>query len=135
MIYLLTAIGLLPGGNRTVQYSTVQCSTVQYSAVQYSTVQCSAVKYSTVQFSAHVLSRQIFSELHVQNSRLSEDRTLCMPIYRAYLLHGFLIFNASLKNSQLDRDLCFNPSKIITFKFFPQPNRFSCTLLVFLIAV
>ena len=40
-----------------------------------------------------------------------------------------------MKNSHLDRDLFFNPSKIITFKVFPQPDRFSCTLLVFLIAV
>ena len=31
MIYLLTAIGLTPGGSSTVQYSTVQYSTVQYT--------------------------------------------------------------------------------------------------------
>jgi len=30
-IYLLTAIGLTPGGSSTVQYSTVQYSTVQYT--------------------------------------------------------------------------------------------------------
>ena len=40
LIYLLTAIGLSPGGSSTVstvQYITVQYSTVQYSTVQYST--------------------------------------------------------------------------------------------------
>jgi hypothetical protein len=31
MIYLLTVIGLTPGGSSTVQYSTVQYSTVQYT--------------------------------------------------------------------------------------------------------
>jgi hypothetical protein len=31
MIYLLTAIGLSPGGSDTVEYSTVQYSTVQYN--------------------------------------------------------------------------------------------------------
>jgi len=36
MIYLVTAIGLTPGGSSTVQYSTIQYSTVQYSTVQYS---------------------------------------------------------------------------------------------------
>jgi hypothetical protein len=35
MIYLLTAVGLTPGGSSTVQYSIVQYSTVQYSTVQY----------------------------------------------------------------------------------------------------
>jgi hypothetical protein len=52
MIYLLTAIGVNPGGSNTVQYSTVQYSTVQYSAVQCSAVQCSAVQCSAVQCSA-----------------------------------------------------------------------------------
>jgi len=33
MIYLLTAIGLPPGGSSTVQYSTVQYGTAQYSTV------------------------------------------------------------------------------------------------------
>jgi hypothetical protein len=50
-IYLLSAIGLTPGGSSTVQYSTAQYSTVQYSTVQYSTVQCSAVQCSAVQYS------------------------------------------------------------------------------------
>ena len=51
LIYLLTAIGLTPGGSSTVQYSTVQYSIAQYSTVQHSTVQHSTVEYSTVQYS------------------------------------------------------------------------------------
>ena len=53
-IYLLTTIGLPPGGSSTVQYSTVQYSTVEHntvSTVQYSTVQYSTVQYSTAQYS------------------------------------------------------------------------------------
>ena len=38
MIYLLTAVGLSPGGSSTLQYSTVQYSTVQYITAQYSTL-------------------------------------------------------------------------------------------------
>jgi hypothetical protein len=45
-----------------------------------------------------------------------------------------LIFNGPTRNSHLDRGMFFNSSKIITFNFFPQSDRFSFTLLVFLIA-
>ena len=40
LIYLLTAVGLSPGGSSTVQYSTVHIytQTVQYSTVKYGTV-------------------------------------------------------------------------------------------------
>ena len=50
LMYLLTAVGLTPGGSSTVQCSTVECSTVQYSTVQHSTVQYSTVQYSTAQY-------------------------------------------------------------------------------------
>jgi len=51
LLYLLTAIGLSPGGSSTVQCSTMQYSAVQCSTVQYNTVQCSTMQYSTVQYS------------------------------------------------------------------------------------